>query len=283
MPLDSTRTYRVAIIGAGPGGICAAVRLRQAGIEDFVVLEQAEGIGGTWSRNRYPGLACDVASHFYSFSFAPKPDWSRPFAGQAEILAYLEEVVAAFGIRAPRPTGHQRGGRPLGLRDGPLAPDHRPREHGDRGDRRRRPRDVRRAPVPRHRGDGPLQWRVVPHRLLARRALALRRAGRHRRQRRQRSSTASRGSQRRTAGAPLPAQREPGPAQGGHAVHRRAARALQAVPGLGRRAAAAYNQQLQLDIEHVDVWQGGCSTYYRVPVGTHRHPMAALDGPGTES
>jgi len=99
VPLDSTRTYRVAIIGAGPGGICAAVRLRQAGIEDFVVLEQAEGIGGTWSRNRYPGLACDVASHFYSFSFAPKPDWSRPFAGQAEILAYLEEVVAAFGIR----------------------------------------------------------------------------------------------------------------------------------------------------------------------------------------
>ena len=99
VPLDTTHTYRVAVIGAGPGGICTAVRLRQAGIEDFVVFERADGIGGTWRRNRYPGLACDIASHFYSFSFAPKPDWSRPFAGQAEILSYLEEVVSAFEIR----------------------------------------------------------------------------------------------------------------------------------------------------------------------------------------
>jgi cation diffusion facilitator CzcD-associated flavoprotein CzcO len=99
MPLDTSHTHRVAVIGAGPGGICAAVRLRKAGIADFVVLERASGIGGTWRRNRYLGLACDIASHFYSFSFAPKPDWSRPFAGQAEILAYLEEVVSAFDIR----------------------------------------------------------------------------------------------------------------------------------------------------------------------------------------
>jgi len=99
MPLDIAHTHRVAVIGAGPGGICTAVRLRKAGIEDFVVLERANGIGGTWRRNRYPGLACDIASHFYSFSFAPKPDWSRPFAGQAEILSYLEEVVSAFDIR----------------------------------------------------------------------------------------------------------------------------------------------------------------------------------------
>jgi len=94
-----THAHRVAIIGAGPGGICTAVRLRQAGIEDFVILERAHAIGGTWHRNRYPGLACDIASHFYSFSFALKPDWSRPFAGQAEILSYLEEVVSAFDIR----------------------------------------------------------------------------------------------------------------------------------------------------------------------------------------
>jgi cyclohexanone monooxygenase len=99
MPLNADHTYRVAVVGAGPGGIISAVRLRAAGIEDFVILERADGIGGTWRRNRYLGLACDIASHFYSFSFAPKPDWSRPFAGQAEILAYLEEVVTAFGIR----------------------------------------------------------------------------------------------------------------------------------------------------------------------------------------
>jgi cyclohexanone monooxygenase len=99
MPLGPTKTCRVAVIGAGPGGIITAVRLRQAGIEDFVILERADGIGGTWRRNRYLGLACDIASHFYSFSFAPKPDWSRPFAGQAEILAYLEDVVSTFDLR----------------------------------------------------------------------------------------------------------------------------------------------------------------------------------------
>ena len=99
MPLDTARTYRVAVIGAGPGGLITAVQLRQAGIDDFVILERAEGVGGTWRRNRYFGLACDIASHFYSFSFAPKADWSRPFAGQAEILAYLEEVATAFDLR----------------------------------------------------------------------------------------------------------------------------------------------------------------------------------------
>ena len=84
MAIETTHNCRVAVIGAGPGGIATGVRLRQAGIEDFVILERADGIGGTWHRNRYPGLACDIASHFYSFSFAPKPDWSRPFAGQVD-------------------------------------------------------------------------------------------------------------------------------------------------------------------------------------------------------
>jgi cation diffusion facilitator CzcD-associated flavoprotein CzcO len=99
MSLDTAHTYRVAIVGAGPGGICTGVQLRHAGIEDFVILERADGIGGTWRRNRYPGLACDIASHFYSFSFAPKPDWSRPFAAQPEILSYLEEVVSSFDLQ----------------------------------------------------------------------------------------------------------------------------------------------------------------------------------------
>lgn len=99
MPFDTAHTYRVAVIGAGPGGIITAVRLREAGIEDFVILERADGVGGTWRRNRYLGLSCDIASHFYSFSFAPKADWSRPFARQPEILAYLEQVATQFDIR----------------------------------------------------------------------------------------------------------------------------------------------------------------------------------------
>jgi cation diffusion facilitator CzcD-associated flavoprotein CzcO len=93
---DSSR--RVAIIGAGPGGICTGVRLLEAGHTDFVILEKAPGIGGTWFHNRYPGAECDVKSHLYSFSFAPNPGWSRPYARQPEIKAYLEDCVERFGL-----------------------------------------------------------------------------------------------------------------------------------------------------------------------------------------
>jgi cation diffusion facilitator CzcD-associated flavoprotein CzcO len=92
------RRRRITIAGAGPGGICAAVKLKQAGIEDFVVLEKSHRPGGTWAKNRYPGLSCDVPSLVYSFSFAQKIDWSRPFATQSEILAYMAEVVDAFDL-----------------------------------------------------------------------------------------------------------------------------------------------------------------------------------------
>jgi cation diffusion facilitator CzcD-associated flavoprotein CzcO len=96
--LQTDRPRRVAIIGAGPGGICTGVRLLEAGHDDFVILEQAPGIGGTWWHNRYPGAECDIKSHLYSFSFAPKPDWSRRYARQPEIKGYLEEVVERFGL-----------------------------------------------------------------------------------------------------------------------------------------------------------------------------------------
>ena len=81
--------FSVVVIGAGFGGICMAVRLKQAGI-DFVLLEKADGVGGTWRANTYPGCACDTESHHYSFSFERNPDWSRVFSAQPEILAYLE-------------------------------------------------------------------------------------------------------------------------------------------------------------------------------------------------
>ncbi|NYV75238.1 NAD(P)/FAD-dependent oxidoreductase [Streptomyces sp. UH6] len=90
---------RVAVIGAGFGGLGAAVRLRREGVTDFVVLERASAIGGTWRDNSYPGCACDVPSHLYSFSFAPNPDWPRAFSGQQHINAYLEKVADTFGLR----------------------------------------------------------------------------------------------------------------------------------------------------------------------------------------
>ncbi|MEV6055510.1 NAD(P)/FAD-dependent oxidoreductase [Streptomyces sp. NPDC052107] len=90
---------RVAVIGSGFGGLGAAVRLRREGITDFVVLERADSVGGTWRDNSYPGCACDVPSHLYSFSFAPNPEWPRTFSGQEHIRAYLEHVTDLFGLR----------------------------------------------------------------------------------------------------------------------------------------------------------------------------------------
>jgi cation diffusion facilitator CzcD-associated flavoprotein CzcO len=74
------------------------IRLKGAGFERFEILEKASGVGGTWYHNRYPGCACDVPSHLYSFSFEPKRDWSRPYAPQPEILAYLEHCAAKYGL-----------------------------------------------------------------------------------------------------------------------------------------------------------------------------------------
>ena len=89
----------VLIVGTGFAGLGMAVRLKQAGIDDFVVLERAGEVGGTWRDNTYPGAACDVPSHLYSFSFAPNPDWSRSFSPQAEIQEYLRRVATGFGVR----------------------------------------------------------------------------------------------------------------------------------------------------------------------------------------
>ncbi|GGY93725.1 flavin-containing monooxygenase [Streptomyces poonensis] len=96
---SSTEHVRVAVVGSGFGGLGAAVRLRREGITDFVVLERADSVGGTWRDNSYPGCACDVPSHLYSFSFAPNPDWPRTFSGQRHIRAYLEHVADVFRLR----------------------------------------------------------------------------------------------------------------------------------------------------------------------------------------
>ena len=90
---------RVAVLGAGFGGLALAHRLAQDGIDDVVIFERDDGVGGTWRANRYPGAACDVPSHLYSLSFAPKPDWSRAYATQPEILAYVEDCYDRFDVR----------------------------------------------------------------------------------------------------------------------------------------------------------------------------------------
>ena len=91
--------WEVAIIGAGPGGLGLAMQLVKSGRRDFVVFEASDGVGGTWRTNTYPGAACDVPSHLYSYSFALKPDWSKTYANQPEILRYFEDCADRFGIR----------------------------------------------------------------------------------------------------------------------------------------------------------------------------------------
>lgn len=90
--------HRVAVVGTGFGGLGIAHQLRRAGVDDVVLLERADGVGGVWRDNTYPGAACDVQSHLYSFSFAKKPDWTREFSPQPEILGYLQACAREFGL-----------------------------------------------------------------------------------------------------------------------------------------------------------------------------------------
>src|SRR4051794_14847184 len=88
----------IAVVGGGFAGVGAASILRRAGYDDVTVFERGESVGGVWHHNTYPGAACDVPSHLYEFSFAPNPRWSRRFAPQAEIQAYLEDVARDHGV-----------------------------------------------------------------------------------------------------------------------------------------------------------------------------------------
>src|SRR3954471_23121844 len=89
----------VAIVGSGFSGLGMAIQLRRDGVEDFIVLERGQEVGGTWWFNSYPNCGCDVPSPLYSFSFAPNPDWSRTYSKQPEIEAYLRRVADDFGVR----------------------------------------------------------------------------------------------------------------------------------------------------------------------------------------
>ena len=93
------RTHAVVIVGTGFAGIGMAIALKKAGLSNFVILEKADRVGGTWRENTYPGCACDIRSHLYSYSFEPKADWSREFAPQREILGYIEHCVDKYGLR----------------------------------------------------------------------------------------------------------------------------------------------------------------------------------------
>ena len=98
--------FDIVIVGSGFSGLGMAIRLKQEGIHDFAVLERGDDVGGTWHYNTYPGCACDVPSHLYSFSFAPNPDWSQTYSPQPEIREYLRGCADRFDIRPHVKLGH---------------------------------------------------------------------------------------------------------------------------------------------------------------------------------
>ena len=94
----SPRALRVVVIGAGMAGILAGIRLAEAGFSDYVIFEKSARVGGTWRENTYPGIACDVPAHLYTYSFAPNPDWSQTFAPGSEIQAYFERMATQYQV-----------------------------------------------------------------------------------------------------------------------------------------------------------------------------------------
>src|SRR5262245_38556570 len=97
----------VAIIYSGFAGLCMAIKLKEDRVDDFLIFERANDLGGVWRDNEYPGCACDVESHLYSFSFAPNPDWTHTFSPQAEILRYLQHCADRYDLREHIKLGHE--------------------------------------------------------------------------------------------------------------------------------------------------------------------------------
>jgi cation diffusion facilitator CzcD-associated flavoprotein CzcO len=96
--MSNPRSLRFVIIGAGMAGVLSAIKLREAGYDDWVVYEKGDCVGGTWRENTYPGLTCDVPSHIYSYSFEPNPEWTHRFSPGAEIREYFEGVARKHGV-----------------------------------------------------------------------------------------------------------------------------------------------------------------------------------------
>ena len=98
--MPQARHVRTIIVGSGLSGVAVGIKLREAGETDFVILDKADGVGGTWRANTYPGVECDIHAPLYSYSFAPKKDWSKNYGTQPELLSYIEECCTRYGLDA---------------------------------------------------------------------------------------------------------------------------------------------------------------------------------------
>jgi len=92
------KQVKIVIVGAGFGGLCMGIKLKLAGIDDFLILEKADDLGGTWRENTYPGAECDIPSALYSYSFEHNSEWEFKWSGQAQILQYQHDTAAKYGL-----------------------------------------------------------------------------------------------------------------------------------------------------------------------------------------
>ena len=105
--MASEHVYATLIVGAGFTGLGSAIRLTEAGVEDIVILERSDRVGGTWRDTTYPGASCDVPSLLYSFSFVKNPQWSRTYSPAPEIYRHIEEMATRFDVRRRVRFGHE--------------------------------------------------------------------------------------------------------------------------------------------------------------------------------
>ena len=201
----TSESVRVAMLGAGMSGICMGIQLRKQGIDDFVILEKADSVGGTWRENTYPGVACDVPSHVYSFSFELNPNWSHSYSSGREIWDYCERCVDKYRSARQDPLPHARNERlvrrhPLACRDRERSSD-----HGEcRRQRTRRPAPAEPRCDRRHRI---VRRRAFSHRAVGSQPESERPPRRHHRHRRERRAGAARNRQRRGRRNGVPALR----------------------------------------------------------------------------
>ena len=224
MPADRmsamAKTLSVGIIGAGPGGLALGIFLRKAGFRDFTIFDREDGVGGTWRINTYPGLACDVKSHLYSYSFDLNADWSRLWSGQPEILEYFEQCARALPAGPQPEAEHRNRLGAMGCRHRSMAADDRRRRRAQLRRRGLGGRPVHPAADARSRRGGAVHRHGDALRALGPFGRPDRCAGRGARHRFDCVATASRSGQGGREGLLGAALADLDPAEAGPAVHR---------------------------------------------------------------
>ena len=272
--------HEIVVIGAGFSGIGAAIKLVRAGFSDFVVLDEADGVGGTWHWNTYPGVAVDIPSFSYQFSFEKSSDWSRVYAPGRELKQYAEHCTDKYGVRDHMRLNTRVTGCELRRGRERVARGHRRRPPPDGALRDRRHGRLHPAEAARHRGRRGVCRADAAHRALGPLGAAGGQARGRDRYRRLSDPADPRGGSRSEPADGLPAHADLVPAEAGRAAERTRPRG----PALGSRRDAR-RPLAQPDVRRADVRaRGPLRGHVPVPAQTRRSgsPQAARGRGGPE-